>query len=46
MGKLQNSPYFRVCKYVRVVEIGLKRGARLGRGAKNTFFFSLASHAS
>ena len=46
MGRLPNSPYFRVFKYVRVVERGWKRRARLGRDAKNTFFFSLASHAS
>ena len=46
MGRLQKSPYFRVCMYVRVVERGWKRRARLGRDAKNTFFFSLASHAS
>ena len=46
MGRLQNSPYFCVFKYVRVVERGWKRRARLGRDAKNTFFFSLSSHAS
>ena len=43
--RLQNSPYFWVFKYARAVKGGLKQRARLGRDAKNTFFFSLASHA-
>ena len=43
--RLQNSPYFCVFKYARAVKRGWKQRARLGRDAKNTFFFSLASHA-
>ena len=40
LTRLQNSPYFCVFKYARAVKRGWKQRARLGRDAKNTFFFS------